>query len=81
MTTATAAHNPDGRAALAYAAMIGETIADVDALPWRNAIVAVFGYHDTVRHTRLGHDLECPATAGEDTTCQTCQKCFGHWCE
>lgn len=36
----------------------------------------VFGYHSMNLKTVIGHELECPSTAGLDVHCQECKRCM-----
>lgn len=69
----------NGHAALAYAtAATGQKgCIEVDSHPLRQHIKVVFGYHSGNVKTVLGHELECPATAGKDVKCDACRICYG----
>lgn len=70
----------NGKPAMAYATWkTGEEAArEIDALPWREHLKVVFGLHSTgLKHTVVGHSLECPATAGKPIKCIECRRCYG----
>lgn len=68
----------NGQPALAYATMTaGEAgCREVDAHPYHEVIHVVFGYHSNTTKTVLGHERECPATAGRKITCRDCRRCM-----
>ena len=69
----------NGRPALAYST---DTPGDagcleIDAHPASEHFVVVFGYHSNQTKTVLGHESECPATAGGKIKCDACRRCYG----
>ncbi len=69
----------NGEAALAYSTDVGGEAGclEVDEHPARRHFVVVFGYHSNTTKTVLGHELECPATAGGEIKCDACKRCYG----
>lgn len=66
-----------GRPRLAYMTLnpgwVGAS--EVNALPYKEHLKVVFGYHTGSHKTEVGHPLACPATNGEDIHCQACKRC------
>jgi hypothetical protein len=70
----------NGKPAMAYATWRTgeEAAAEIHALPWYRHLRVVFGLHSTgLKHTVVGHPLECQATAGEKIKCVECRRCYG----
>lgn len=69
----------NGTPVMAYATALGGLFGRerIDSLPYREHIKVVFGYHASQHKTLLNHELECPATAGNNVTCTSCRRCFG----
>jgi hypothetical protein len=69
-----------GRPALAYITMEPGFIgaAEINGLWFRDHIVVTFGYHSNSHKTTVYHKLACPATNGQETSCQTCRRCINH---
>ena len=69
----------NGRSALAYATDKGGALGqqEVNEHRAREFIQVVFGYHTNFKKTVVGHELECPATAGKHVKCGVCRRCFG----
>jgi hypothetical protein len=68
----------NGIPTLAYATATGGLAgcAEVDSHPYRQHIQVVLGYHTNMLKTKLGHELECPATAGKPIKCNQCRRCM-----
>jgi hypothetical protein len=77
LVEATAAIN--GRPVLAYATDKGGGMGcgEVRAHRFSEYIQVVFGYHTNFVKTVLGHEKECPATAGKHVKCNECRRCYG----
>ena len=85
LISATANVNPDLKAHLAYSAECTDD--DMDYLHFLShtkqlPLDIVFGYHTNHKLTKLQDTYpyvigrECPATAGEDTDCMSCRRCY-----
>lgn len=77
LVEATAAIN--GRPTLAYATDKGGGMGcgEMRAHKFSQYIQVVFGYHTNFIKTVIGHEKECPATAGQHVKCTACRRCFG----
>jgi hypothetical protein len=71
--------NLNGTIQLAYATAAGGDAGwrEVQFHPAVTHVRVVFGYHSNMKKTKIGHPLECPATAGEDIKCDECRRCYG----